>query len=52
MKELCFGLAIGTLLGVLVVTSSEKVADKVKEVTNKAGKKVNEIKNKLTEDDE
>lgn len=52
MKELCFGLAIGTILGVLVVTSSQTIEKKVKEVTNKVSKKANEIKNKLTNNEE
>lgn len=52
MKELCFGLAIGTILGVLVVTSSQTIEKKAKEVTDKVSKKANEIKNKLTNDEE
>ncbi len=47
MKEFCFGLALGTMMGVLIVTSSEKISRLAKETTKAAEKKVNEVKEEV-----
>ncbi len=49
MKEFCFGLALGTMMGVLIVTSSDKISKLAKEATKTAEKKVNEVKNEVKE---
>lgn len=49
MKEFCFGLALGTVLGVLAVNSSDKLQKVAKAAAKEAEKKVNEIKKQIQE---
>lgn len=51
MKEFCFGLAIGTLMGVLIVSSSEKLGKALQKAEKETEKKVTEIKDKLSKKD-
>lgn len=51
MKEFCFGLALGTLMGVLIVSSSEKLGKALQKAEKETEKKVTEIKDKLSKKD-
>lgn len=49
MKEFCFGLALGTLMGVMIVSSSDKIGKALQKAEKETKKKVNEIKKKLAD---
>lgn len=49
MKEFCFGLALGTILGVLAVNSSDKLQKFTKSALKQAEKKVDKIKEQLSD---
>lgn len=48
MKELCFGLALGTMLGVLL--ANPKGVDNIKQVCTDTAKNVKKLKEKLSEE--